>query len=504
MEAPCEKSGAGEWQDMPRQDDRPNILFIMSDDHAAHAMSCYGSCINRTPNLDRIADEGMRFDNCFCTNSICTPSRAAILTGTYNHVNGVTTLATKMDNRLQTFPKLLRQAGYQTAVFGKWHLGVGPRHCPAGFDDWAVLPGQGLYHNPDFIFAGPDGGTRRAVQGYVTDIITDLCLNWLRKRDRSRPFMMLYHHKAPHRAWEPDEKHAGLYVNEEIPEPETLFDTYEHRASAARLARMRVGPHSVREDVDCEINYHLPEADLRRWAYQRYIKKYLRVVASVDDNVGRVLDFLDAEGLAENTIVIYTSDQGFFLGDHGWFDKRFMYEESLRMPFVIRWPREIRAGAVNDDIVTNVDFAPTFLDAAGVDVPEDMQGDSIRPLLNGATPPGWQTSLYYRYWMHLAHHFVCSHYGVRTKRHKLIYYYADGCGQRGTPGQEAYGTFRAAVGQDENEEPGREWELFDLSEDPHEMNNIHHDPAYADVVRELTGELARLQQQVGDEPYSAP
>jgi arylsulfatase A-like enzyme len=488
---------------MPTTDDRPNILFIMSDDHASHAMSCYGSRINRTPNLDRIADEGMRFDICFCTNSICTPSRATILAGTYSHVNAVTTLATPMDNRLVTFPKLLRQAGYQTAIFGKWHLGTGAAHCPTGFDDWAVLPGQGLYHNPHFIFAGPGGGTRRIVRGYVTDIITDMCLDWLKKRNTRRPFMMLYHHKAPHRAWEPDEKHAALYLNEEIPEPETLLDTYEHRASAARLARMRVGPHSAREDVKCDINYDMPETDLRRWAYQRYIKDYLRVIASVDDNVGRVLDYLDAEGLTENTIVVYTSDQGFFLGDHGWYDKRFMYEESLRMPLVIRWPREVRAGEVNDDIVTNVDFAPTFLDAAGVEVPGRMQGSSFGTILRGTTPPGWQTSMYYRYWMHLAHHYVCSHYGVRTKRHKLIYYYADGCGQRGTPGQEAYGVLSRARGADEDEQPAREWELFDLDEDPHELRNVYHDPAYAEAVRELNGELDRLQRQVGDQPYVA-
>ncbi len=466
-------------------DSRPNILFIMTDDHASHAMSCYGSRINRTPNLDRIAEGGMRFDNCFCTNSICTPSRAAILTGTYNHVNQVTTLATPMDNRLQTFPKLLRASGYQTAIFGKWHLGTGEDHCPTGFDDWAVLPGQGRYHNPEFIFKGPHGGTRRTVQGYVTDLITDMSLDWLRKRDPDRPFCLLCHHKAPHRPWYPDEKHAAMFLNEEIPEPETLQDDYANRASAAAAAAMRVGVHMNSTDLKCEVPSELPEDVLRRWAYQRFIKDYLRVVASVDDNVGRLLDYLDKEGLTENTVVIYTSDQGFFLGDHGWYDKRFMYEESLRMPFILRYPAEVQSGSINDDIVLNVDFAPLFLDLAGLPIPEDMQGRSFRPLLHGDTPQDWREGLYYRYWMHKAHHNVYAHYGIRTKRYKLIYYYSDALGQAG------------AI--DETYEP--EWELFDLQRDPHELNNVVDDPAYADVVQTLKRELHRLQDEVGDERY---
>jgi len=467
-------------------DTRPNILFIMADDHAAHAMSCYGSRINHTPHLDRIAAEGMRLNNCFCTNSICTPSRATILAGTYNHINGCTTLSTPMDNRLLTFPKLLQQSGYQTAIFGKWHLGIGPAHCPTGFDDWAVLPGQGLYHNPDFIFKGPDGGTRRVVQGYVTDLITDMCLEWLQQRDRNRPWCLLYHHKAPHRAWEPDEKHAGLYLNEEIPEPPTLYDDYSERASAAAAAEMRVGVHMERFDLKCEISPSLSERDLRKWAYQRYIKDYLRVIASIDDNVGRVLDYLDAEGLTENTMVIYTSDQGFFLGDHGWYDKRFMYEESLRMPFIVRYPREIAPGTTNDDIILNVDFAPLFLDLAGLPVPETFQGRSFRPLLRGERGPDWREALYYRYWMHKAHHNVYAHYGIRTKRYKLIYYYSDALGQMG------------AI--DETYEP--EWELFDLEADPYELHNIYTDPAYAATARALKDELHRLQAEVGDERYA--
>jgi arylsulfatase A-like enzyme len=465
---------------------RPNIIFIMSDDHASHAMSCYGSRINRTPNLDRIADGGMRLENCFCTNSICTPSRAAILTGTHNHINGVTTLRTPMDNTLPTYPKLLREAGYQTSIFGKWHLGTGPEHCPTGFDDWAVLPGQGMYHDPEFIFKGPDGGERRQVRGYVTDVITEMCLDWLKDRDPEKPFCMMCHHKAPHRKWESDEKHAHMYEDETIPEPETLFDDYANRSTAPGEALMRVGVHHDAGDLGVEeIPEGMDESELRRWGYQRYIKRYLRVVASIDDNVGRLLDYLDDAGLADDTIVIYTSDQGFFLGDHGWYDKRFMYEESLRMPFVVRYPREIKAGSVCRDFALNIDFASTFLDYAGLPAPETMQGSSFRQVLRGRTPDGWQTSMYYRYWMHGDCHWVYAHYGVRTHEHKLICYYADGLDQPGAA-EEKYPI---------------EWELFDLKKDPCELRSVYDDPAYADVVTDLKAELARLQEECGDAPY---
>jgi len=465
------------------RDTRPNILFIMSDDHASHAMSCYGSRINETPHLDRIAEEGMRFDNCFCTNSICTPSRATILTGTYNHINGVTTLAphSKLDGRQLTFPKLLQEAGYQTAVIGKWHLGHGGVYDPTGFDYWNVLPGQGLYNNPEMI----EMGRRRVIQGYVTGIITNLSLDWLQHRDPSRPFLLLCHHKAPHRHWEPDERHAHMYEGVEIPEPVTFNDDYSHRARAAAEARMRVDRDLYSEDLKQEVPAGLTPEEEKRWKYQRYIKDYLRCVASVDDNVGRLLDYLDAEGLTENTMVIYTSDQGFFLGDHGWYDKRFMYEESLRMPFIIRYPREIAPGTVNGNMILNVDFPVTFLDYAGVDIPDSMQGVSFRPLLKGQVPEGWQASMYYRYWMHLSHHHVYAHYGVRTLRYKLIYYYADALGQPG------------AI--DDPKEP--EWELFDLEKDPYELYSVYDDPAYERVVRELKLELHRLQEMVGDEPY---
>lgn len=390
-----------------------------------------------------------------------------------------------MDNRLETYPKILQENGYQTAIFGKWHLGTGPDHCPTGFDDWAVLPGQGLYHNPEFIFKGPDGGERRTVQGYVTDIITDMTLDWLEKRDQEKPFCLMYHHKAPHRNWEPDEKHAHMYLNERIPEPDNLLDDYSNRASAAEAAEMRMGVHMKPLDTKCNINQTMPEDDLRRWAYQLYIKDYLRVVASIDDNVGRVLDYLDEKGLAEDTLVIYTSDQGFFLGDHGWYDKRFMYEESLRMPLILRYPREVEPEAVNSDMVLNTDFAPLFLELAGVAVPDQMQGRSIRPLLRGETPDNWRDGMYYRYWMHKADHNVYSHYGIRTKRYKLIYYYSDALGQDG------------AI--DETYEP--EWELFDMEKDPREMKNVYSHPDYQEIVKELKDEMHRLQSEVGDERY---
>ena len=462
---------------------RPNILFIMSDDHASHAISAYGSRINQTPNIDRIAKEGIRFNNCFCTNSICTPSRATILTGTYNHVNNVTTLSSKLDGRLTTFPKLLQAEGYQTAIVGKWHLGHGGHADPTGFDYWNVLPGQGLYHDPEMI----DMGEKKVYPGYVTDIITDLSLDWLKERNPEQPFMLMTHHKAPHRPWDPDEKLMHLYQNTDIPEPETFHDDYSNRASAAREAKMRVDRDMTARDLKYPVPEGLTSAEEKQWKYQRYIKDYLRCVASIDNNVGRMLDYLDQEGLAENTIVVYTSDQGFFLGDHGWYDKRFMYEESLRMPFVMRYPREIEAGSINDDMILNLDFAQTFLDCTNVDQTDEMQGRSFRPLMNGKTIEDWRTSMYYRYWMHLAHHHVYAHYGLRTHDHKLIYYYADGLG---TPGSA-----------DDPKPP--EWELFDLKKDPHEINSVYNNPDYSEIQAQLTSELYQLQSQFGDQPYQS-
>ncbi|NNF52966.1 MAG: sulfatase [Acidimicrobiales bacterium] len=467
---------------------QPNLLFIMSDDHAAHAIGAYGSVINQTPHLDRIADGGMLFNSCFCTNSICTPSRAAILTGNHNHVNGVTTLDTPMDNRLETFPKLLQRAGYQTAMIGKWHLGHGPQYDPTGFDFWRVLPGQGHYHNPVMLQARTDGEPGYDVlerSGYVTELITDDCLEWLGAVDSERPWLLLCHHKAPHRTWEPSKKHFTLYDGIEVPEPQTMWDDHETRAQVVQAVEMRLMDLDPIIDLKSPVPAGLSRAEEIRWRYQRYIKDYLRTIASVDDSVGQLLDYLEATGQAENTVVVYTSDQGFFLGDHGWFDKRLMYEESLRMPFMVRYPRLIEPGGVHEGMVTNVDFAPTFLELVGIEAPAEMQGRSIVPLLKGELPDDWPSSMYYRYWMHNdGAHRVPAHYGVRTVTHKLICYYNDPLGQLGANGPAS----------------AMEWELFDLEADPFEMVNVANRPEYATVRNELERELARLQQELGDTP----
>ncbi|MEM8923173.1 MAG: sulfatase [Actinomycetota bacterium] len=462
---------------------RPNLLFIMSDDHAAHALSAYDSRINTTPHLDRIAAGGMRFDNAFCTNGICAPSRAAILTGTYNHVNGVTTLDTPLDNRRWTFPWALRAAGYQTALFGKWHLGHGPAHDPSGFDHWRVLPGQGHYHNPVMLEAGG-----RIVErgGYVTDLITDDCLDWLDRRNADRPFALFCHHKAPHRSWEPSREHFTLYDDVDIPEPETLRDDHGGRAEVVQAVRMRMLDLDPIVDLKSPVPDGLTVDEEISWRYQRYIKDYLRVVASIDDNVGRLLDHLDDAGLADDTIVVYTSDQGFFLGDHGWFDKRLMYEESLRMPLLLRYPRRVAAEAVCEEIVTNVDFGPTVLELAGITPPATVQGRSFAPLLIGRRPDDWPQSMYYRYWMHRDGAHRCpAHYGVRTRTHKLICFYNDPLDQPGARGPS---------------DPV-EWELYDLVVDPYELTNVIDDEEQAPVVEALRAELRRLQDEVGDTPY---
>jgi arylsulfatase A-like enzyme len=453
----------------------PNILFIMSDDHAWHAISAYGSKVNKTPQIDRIARDGMRFDQCFVTNSICTPSRGAILTGQYSHKNGVYTLADAMDPKKTHLAHLLRDAGYQTAIVGKWHLQTEPQ----GFDHWKVLPGQGAYHNP--VFLTKEG--KQQHQGYCTDLIGDFSLEFLKNRDKSKPFFLMSHNKAPHRPWQPSPKYKDWLENDTIPEPDNLYEDLSKRSQAAQRATLRVGDDMTATDLKVQKPADLTGRDLRKWAYQRYMKDYLRCVRSVDDNVGRLLDYLDAEGLRENTIVVYTSDQGFFLGDHGWFDKRFMYEETLRMPFLMRYPGRIKPGSTNRDMILNIDFAPTFLDAAGQKAPSWMQGRSFAPLLDGKTPKDWRQSMYYRYWMHLGGgHDVTAHYGVRTKNHKLIYYYGQALGKRG------------AV--DKPTPP--EWEMFDLEKDPREMHNIYDDPAYANVRDQLKTELDRLKKYYED------
>lgn len=493
---------------------RPNILFIMSDDHAVNAISAYGSRINQTPNIDRLAKEGTRLDHCYVTNSICTPSRAAILTGTYNHVNRVTTLATHIDNRLPNVAKHLQYEGYQTAIVGKWHLGQGPEHWPTGFDFWSVLPGQGDYYNPTFA----EMGETIQVEGYVTDIITDKSLEWLDQCDSEKPFFLMCHHKAPHRSWDPKEEHRALYTDE-IPRPETFDDDYANRAAAAAAAKMRISEDLTYQDIDmvvpenpqgesCFGHTKVPWPDdpegfelkcalsgevytfanhdeLKKFKYQRYMRKYLQVVQSVDENVGRMLDWLDGKGLAEDTIVIYSSDQGFYLGEHGWFDKRFIYEESFQMPFLMRYPKEIKAGTVNTDMTCNVDFAPTWLDYAGTVIPNYMQGRSFRQNLRGETPDDWTDIAYQRYWMNRDNpHNVYAHYGIRNERYKLIYWYDQDLGQPGAqPG-----------------EGKAEWELFDLEKDPLELFNLAADPEYADVMTDMRRRLDAEMLRIGDVP----
>jgi len=438
----------------------PNILYIMADDHAAHAIGAYGSRINQTPNLDRLAQEGLRLDNCFCVNSICTPSRACILTGKYSHKNGVPVF-NHIDGSQPNVAKYLQASGYYTAMIGKWHLGSEP----TGFDRWIILPGQGVYHNPAFF----DSQGKHVFQGYVTDIITDLTIDALQQRPKDKPFFIMCHHKAPHRNWVPDAKHAEMYDDRDIPEPPTLRDDYATRTDAAHEATMTIGKHLSRTDLKMDPPAGLGGDALLKWKYQRFIKDYLRCIASIDDNVGRLLKYLDASGLSRNTVVIYTSDQGFFLGDHGWFDKRFIYEESIRMPFLIRWPGVIQAGSAEKGMALNVDFAPTFLDMAGAVAPGDMQGRSIVPLLRGEHPVDWRKSWYYRYYHDPGDHNTRAHYGVRTETHKLVYFWKK-----------------------------NQWECYDLVHDPRELHNIYDDPTQKSLVAELKKELYHLKKELQD------
>ncbi|RMB62211.1 sulfatase family protein [Tessaracoccus antarcticus] len=464
---------------------RPNIVMILTDDHAAHAISAYGSKVNTTPNIDRIAAAGRRLEQCYCTNSICTPSRATILTGTYSHVNGVYGLETPIDSSQPTFVSALHDAGYATAVFGKWHMGEGQGHDPEGFDDWAVLRGQGEYFDP--LFITPDG--EKVVKGYATDVITDMSLQWLDQRTPQKPFCLLIHHKAPHRNWLPDDKHAGMYADVAIPVPDTFGDDYATRSSAAHRAMMRIADDLTTEDLKVDPPQGLTYDQLARWKYQRYMEDYLACVASVDDNVGRVLDSLVERGLFEDTLVIYLSDQGFFLGEHGWFDKRFMYEQSIQMPFVVSHPASIPANPEPlRRMVTNVDIARTVLECGRVEPHARMQGESFYPDLTEVRPDVEGGEFYYRYWENdEENHHTAAHYGIRTTRHKLIYFYNDGMGIAGT-------TSRTWT---------PEWELYDLENDPGEIRNVYHDPAYASTREELTVRLWELQAAVKDEPHSS-
>ncbi len=461
---------------------RPNIVMILTDDHAAHAISAYGSVVNRTPRIDELATLGVRFENCFATNSLCSPSRASILTGTYSHVNGVKTLVTPIDASQPTFISQLREAGYRTAMVGKWHMGDGPGHDPQNFDYWDVLIEQGEYHDPNFLTL--DG--LRQVNGYATDLITDLSLDWVDSLEGDSPWCVLIYHKAPHRPWEPDEKHADMY-SDPIPVPPTFTDDYATRTSSARRAAMRIAEHLNEEDLKVAPPEGLSYEEESLWKYQRYMEDYLRCVASVDDNVGRVIDWLRERGDFEDTLLMYSSDQGFFLGDHGWFDKRFMYEESLRMPLVISYPNAIPAGRVCEGITTNVDFAQTILDAARVQHHPRMQGRSFWPELTDSTNPAPSSEgMYYRYWEHGdVFHNAPAHYGYRTDRYKLIYYYNDGMGAPGT------GPFTHA----------KEWELFDLERDPDELRNVYHEPNYQEIREKLKLKLWNAQAAVGDAPH---
>lgn len=462
---------------------RPNVVLILTDDHAAHAIGAYGSVVNRTPRIDEIADSGVLLENCFATNSLCSPSRASILTGTYSHVNGVTTLVTPIDSSQPSFVSQLKDAGYRTAIVGKWHMGDGEGHDPEGFDYWDVLIEQGEYVDPTFLSAGG----LRTEKGYATDLITDLALRWLESLEGGEPWCVLIWHKAPHRPWQPAERHEGLY-GDPNPLPRTWDDDYATRSSSSRRAAMRIAEHLNSEDLKADPPAGLSYEDEALWKYQRYMEDYLRCVEAVDENVGRVTDWLRSHDAFDDTLLMYASDQGFFLGDHGWFDKRFMYEESIRMPLVMSYPRRIPTGVRHDGIVTNVDFAQTILDATGVEASSRMQGRSFLSDLDGAPPPEAPDGVYYRYWEHDdVFHRAPAHYGYRTAHHKLIYFYNDGLGLPGT------GVFTY---------PG-EWELYDLVADPDEVHNVASDSAYAAIFTDMRMRLRAAQLAVGDEPHAS-
>ena len=478
---------------LPQRAARPNIIYIMTDDHAAHAIGAYGSRVNQTPHLDRLAREGALLSSVFATNSICTPSRAAILTGQYSHINGVT-MFNRFDSSRMTVARLLQQGGYYTGIVGKWHLGSDP----VGFDRWEILPGQGTYQDPVFYTAT---GERTYTGRYATDVITDLALEFVDKRPGDKPFFLMVHHKAPHRPWQPSDTHAAHFAGKRIPEPVTMWDSYATRTDALHENEQRVAADLTNRDLKLPPPQALAGTELAkwlqikpesvellrdgksvtltgealvRWKYQRYMQDYLATVQSVDDSVGRLLSFLDKTGLAENTLVVYTSDQGFFLGDHGLFDKRFMYEESIRMPFLVRWPKVIRPGTRSEALALNIDFAPTFLELAALPAAPDMQGRSLLPLFRGRLPSDWRTSMYYRYYHDPGDHNTRAHYGVRTRTHKLIYFWKKD-----------------------------QWELFDLVNDPYELHNLYGEPGQDALTATLKQELTRLKRELRDDDQLA-
>ena len=480
-----------------------NILYIMTDDHSFQTLSAYDGRYIQTPNIDRIARDGVRFTNSFVANSISGPSRACMLTGKHSHKNGFIDNEHTFDGSQQTFPKLLRQAGYQTAMIGKWHL----TSDPTGFDYWNILIGQGDYYNPTFI----DNGEKRQIEGYATNITTDLALDWLsNKRDKEKPFCLLLHHKAPHRTWMPDTCDLRLYDDVTFPLPDNFYDDYAGRTAAAEQEMSIIKDMDIVYDLkmadkenEIHSNPNLEEygrhiysnmkpdqkaawdayydpiiadfkakkctgKELAEWKFQRYMHDYCRVIHSVDRNIGRVLDYLEEQGLMENTLIVYTSDQGFYMGEHGWFDKRFMYEESFRTPLLMRLPGGKRGDI--PQLVQNIDYAPTFLELAGVTVPSDIQGESLLPLLKGEEPKDWRDALYYHYYEYPAEHAVKKHYGVRDDRYKLIHFYDD-------------------IDQ---------WELYDLQADPKEMHNCYGQPGYEEATQRMMAKLKELQRQYDD------
>lgn len=490
----------------PEKSPAPNIIFIMSDDHTSQAFGVYGSRLanlNPTPNIDRLAHEGILFENAFCTNSICTPSRAAIMTGQYAHVNGILDLDGTLEPENHYLVKEMKALGYETAMVGKWHL----KAEPAEFDYYCVLPGQGDYHNPSFRIRGDKDWPENVVnyQGHSSDKITDITLDWLKNRtDKSKPFFLMHHYKAPHDMFEFADRYADYLEDVEIPEPASMYynanngsvatrgldDALIHDIGSSIGHRNYIRNMGMHMDIDSTI----PDPEYTHLAYQEYLKRYLRCVKGVDDNVGRLFAYLEENDLMDNTIIIYTGDQGFMLGEHDYIDKRWMYEESMRMPFLVRYPKKIEAGIRSDAIVNNVDYAPTILDLAGGKVPDYMQGESFKSIIEtGREPEGWKQATYYRYWMHMAHrHANPAHFGLRTKDYKLIFFYGVYYKDHGVQANfEGWGnryTFRTPPG----------WEFYDLSKDPMEMDNRYGDPTYEGIIAELKSQLKDLRLELGE------